>query len=1847
MKIFKKISLTTIIISMLMSAYPTNNAYAVDYQNISVFSPQNRATVEYKDGVQGLSYTSFNNFLNNPNIPGAFKNDERQFIVGKNCGQSATDCGSKPYYNTLEQGIKEGDTVRFAVYFHNNGGDPYVKETSVKSIQDATNVKIGVVFDKQDPNAQFAQDWLRPQGYIYADNNQYRTTITDANSVIKNQDGSELKTATDDMAIMLGEKGLYLEPVKDSAWLWNKNANFDKTVKVGDEMTFTADSNETPISPATKTNLAKTKVTAIDYSPTEMSITFDRLPGCFRYSGFVYFDVKVVKKPVEKSICTALKITKTDFTDPLLSPETASKISATPTFAPTNKAQDTTEILWSSTDKTGKFWKKAYTAAQSKYKYLDITGSGNPQYNQTTSLPDEEIYYTGYGEIKAELKNVDKTLIGEKCTAKFTLVKPQKCAELQVNYPLQATEGIISDFAAKAINEDKSQFSGQIKYWVDKPENGKFYTNPPAEYPYMNQPYNIAPFGSPEGGLQKKTKKTGQTGTQTTTINQQTWTHFVGLKAGEKIHVQAYDKTGKIDVTKCQQDFTISEAPQCKSIILNKDLVITEGQLSTFSAIGRDAKGKTYNGKITYSVPAEYGTFYTDPNDPAVKAAKANTSQKSKQYDDTNVGNLDLAKPIGGEFCENSTQKPKDLTPLIIKDPNLIPFAIDILIDSMYGKMSAKSMEQIMQQSGGSQFFIDPNTSDLVNPLYPTGQTTNPGQNNVFNALDAGKLTQANKIKASELNKKILKVKAGDPQQVGSTITVDPNTKVYFVPKKGSDGKKVISLYINCTSEGVCSKSFEIVPAPKEKPIVCEAAGVTATDLVTKKQVSCLKKGEYLVNAGFYSDKPQGKSVAKPSDTSVKWESTDPNGLFYDASPQAPKNQVGSKQKIASAHLTVKYIGEGKVTATLVAINGKPYTEKACSAFVVPCTKYCSSILFNYNSTTIPKNSSPLVIEEDMKFSLKLTTKDNQGDTLPEDTKFKWVWNTNGTVTDSKGNKNTKPGEFTTTAENLPLAFSGTDKAGQITVTIDPSSSITPAACKADLSILKPEEPLMCKEIKVVDNTTNQAPTLVPNQIYQIRATTEYSKIGTTDKNRFSVDSNVGTIINLDKNWWQQYLTLNALKTAGGLTKEIVEKSIQTLPFTDVPNEGSAFLVTYSNTKISVANALRVKAENFSTPASCDKTFPLIYTAPKEPPEQPKTTICEDLNIQTPNSPWIADGSKELFEIDVTTTPKNQASDLTYEWKVTKGEGTWNTSGNKTDTKKGSQKNTLKNAESGTTVEVYALDKDGKKVDQCSDTIKAKTLESPVMTKSVYVTATNPSSTTKDLLNVGSTSKNKNVTYSIQFKANSAKEVDIWESAMRNSGQILGDKDGNLSYLGMIVNVTEGSEKYTILKDGSYALETADSKFTDYKYSLKSLEDKHNCKDGTQNDEKVCIDDENFSTTVENFKDGEKIEFKNLRPATVIEIKVQMKNNTKINAESCKKLSKTQGCGEEFKNTAKFEATLSTEENEKGSATAKVIVICPYVLTRQAGDVFFHDVLDTGIDVSRCSEVKSTPGLVIQPEKIKKEKVTNTGTGTGEISEEAAFLEVPSHDICRYSNSDENIEGYDDILTNFSSTICEMRADVAETWKETYINKSIEANVERISRFGENLNVSSISAMQDLQTVSNAQSGVFVKQGDLTIGENGDLTIEANGKVPAGQTYIIKNGTLRISSNVKYGTTDYTDPNKIPSAAFIVIDGNIIIDNDVEQIDAIIMAIDTDGKDKDGRITNSKNFDENNTTDKLLIINGSLIGNVAELFSTRTGAGDPTKDEGSVTIRYDERILLNTPPGLSDLLNVTQSLIPG
>jgi len=328
------------------------------------------------------------------------------------------------------------------------------------------------------------------------------------------------------------------------------------------------------------------------------------------------------------------------------------------------------------------------------------------------------------------------------------------------------------------------------------------------------------------------------------------------------------------------------------------------------------------------------------------------------------------------------------------------------------------------------------------------------------------------------------------------------------------------------------------------------------------------------------------------------------------------------------------------------------------------------------------------------------------------------------------------------------------------------------------------------------------------------------------------------------------------------------------------------------------------------------------------------------------------------------------------------------------------------------------------------------------------------------------------------------------------------------------------------------------------------------------------------------------------------------------------------------------EDTNENGETFSGSDDARVIVVCPYILLRTGGDTFFRDVLDVGVDIAQCSEVKNTPGT-ITTEIVRRNRVVSTG------GEETFTLSTPTNEICSSSNTSTNdsFEEYSNVLKNFSSTVCELAAEVAEGWTEKNISQAVEANITRLARFGANLNsINEITGMNSLSGAENPGSGVYVKDnGDLTI-NLGTQTIQAEGEVPATQTYIVRGHNLIIKSDARYGATDFTDPRRIPSAAFIVIDGNVIIDNNVKNIDGIVMAVRINDQEA-GKITNGN---PQEGTRNILAINGSLIGNVLELFQSRQGVGDPTRDEGSVTIRYDQRLLVNPPPGLSELVDISQ-----
>ena len=342
-------------------------------------------------------------------------------------------------------------------------------------------------------------------------------------------------------------------------------------------------------------------------------------------------------------------------------------------------------------------------------------------------------------------------------------------------------------------------------------------------------------------------------------------------------------------------------------------------------------------------------------------------------------------------------------------------------------------------------------------------------------------------------------------------------------------------------------------------------------------------------------------------------------------------------------------------------------------------------------------------------------------------------------------------------------------------------------------------------------------------------------------------------------------------------------------------------------------------------------------------------------------------------------------------------------------------------------------------------------------------------------------------------------------------------------------------------------------------------------------------------------------------------------------------------CGIELPNTATLRNKTDSTTYDKDDV--KIIILCPYVLTRESGDVFFHDELENINSLEACYQIDDTTGLILRPTDEDTPKY-NTGYNPAGHGNQDPF-EAPTHDICKMSNTENGDlpEEYQNTLKNFSSSVCEMKADVAEQWKEKFINDAIKANVAKLTRW----NIGTF----DNSDPAVPSTGIVYTNQELTIGASGAITIAGNPdtSIPAARTYIIQNANLIIENNVTYddSTAVLTNPKTIPSAAFIVIDGNIQISNNVTDLDGIFVAIDTEG-DIDGEIQSKEGTERQEyEMGKTLTIRGSLVGDISNLFKYRRAVGaNPYQNQGSIVVKYDERILLNTPPGLTDLLDIAQ-----
>ncbi|MBI2463921.1 hypothetical protein HYV57_03110 [Candidatus Peregrinibacteria bacterium] len=338
-----------------------------------------------------------------------------------------------------------------------------------------------------------------------------------------------------------------------------------------------------------------------------------------------------------------------------------------------------------------------------------------------------------------------------------------------------------------------------------------------------------------------------------------------------------------------------------------------------------------------------------------------------------------------------------------------------------------------------------------------------------------------------------------------------------------------------------------------------------------------------------------------------------------------------------------------------------------------------------------------------------------------------------------------------------------------------------------------------------------------------------------------------------------------------------------------------------------------------------------------------------------------------------------------------------------------------------------------------------------------------------------------------------------------------------------------------------------------------------------------------------------------------------------------------------------------TDRNVIHTSYATVWVLCPYILTRNDADVYFEDVLNEGSDISCVNPAnKNSSGLVITESTKKPADLGAQILAALNISNEPAVAQTSDTKTATDCSQTHN-----DVVGRFSSFVCEISTVISDQWKRydatsldekllatIAIDKRIEQNTTKETRYFKTMENSSgklsdvnISTLKSFFKDQNPDSNenIYVYHGDLIIKN----TIPQNITISGGEARtIIVYGNLTINSGMEYNLLDNNSYKNTPSIAFIVLpneenasSGNIFIHPSVTKLVGVYY-------------TEKALKSSNGNSHEKLVIQGSVYGNIEPLLQTRTGIGNLEKDEGSIVIQYDERIFLNTPPGLKDFVDI-------
>lgn len=348
-------------------------------------------------------------------------------------------------------------------------------------------------------------------------------------------------------------------------------------------------------------------------------------------------------------------------------------------------------------------------------------------------------------------------------------------------------------------------------------------------------------------------------------------------------------------------------------------------------------------------------------------------------------------------------------------------------------------------------------------------------------------------------------------------------------------------------------------------------------------------------------------------------------------------------------------------------------------------------------------------------------------------------------------------------------------------------------------------------------------------------------------------------------------------------------------------------------------------------------------------------------------------------------------------------------------------------------------------------------------------------------------------------------------------------------------------------------------------------------------------------------------------------------------------------CQEKYVNSAETENSIVhvDEDNDEeipevNSNPITVQKFCQYILTRAAGDIFLENDLSTGIDINQCSIFRSSTGIIITPGEEDTPPLVSTGAG------DTTIFSV-GHEVCTAGQAglvdNELAELYGSDITGLSSQICEvkLRAGTGSPWKQEVITNSIDENKTRASRWGADPSLGNNLANM---LFSFAEEDVYHVQGNVS---SGNIRMDEVG----AKTFIIEDGDLHITDNIVYTGSCPAGPGQcsvrdVASLAFIVLNGSIYVDPDVTAISGVYFVQEGD-RAGSGRLYSGSPEASNQQSDEQLVVYGSVYGDIDPLFAERFFSGDPSSDLGGIVVRFDQRVILNTPPALRDILSLSQS----